>query len=118
MRALLGLVQGFPLLLRRLDEARLHLGRSSLDLFELAVESRDLGLRDSKRGLLVYRDLARGISLLPEAPLALLGLTEVSKNSVEDATAFLAALLKSRQRRRNQPGKNVRKSGESGISST
>ena len=99
MRALLGLIQGLPLFLRRLNEARLHLGRSSLGLFKLAVESRDLGLRGSKCGLLIYRDLARGISLLPEAPLALLGLTEVSKNSVEDAAAFLAALLKSKQRR-------------------
>ena len=99
MRTLLGLVQGLLLLLARLDEARLHIGRSSLDLFELAVEPRDLGLRGGECGLLVYRDLARGISLLPEAPLALLGLTEVSKNSVEDPAAFLAALLKSRQRR-------------------
>ena len=118
MSTLLGLVQGFLLLLARLDEARLHLGRNSLDFFELAVESGDLGLRGGKYGLLVYRDLVRGISLLPEAPLALLGLTDVSKNSVEDAAAFLAALLKSRQRRRNQPGRNVRKSGESGISNT
>jgi hypothetical protein len=44
----------------------------------------------------------RGISLLPEAPLALLGLTEISKNPVEDGATFLAALLKSIQRRMSQ----------------
>ena len=106
------------MLLARLDEARLHLGRSSLDFFELAVEPRDLGLRGGESGLLVHQDLARRISLLPEALLALLGLTKISKNPVEDAAAFLAALLKSRQRRRSQLVKNVKKSGESGISST
>ena len=99
MSTLHGLVQGFFLFLRRLNEARLQLGRGSLGFVELAVESCDLGLRGGKCGLLVYRDLARGVSLLPEAPLAFLGLTEVSKNSVEDAAAFLAALLKSKQRR-------------------
>ena len=68
MRTLLGLVQGFLLLLCRLDEARLHLGRSSLDFFELAVESRDLGLRGGKCSLLVYRDLARGVAPPGGAP--------------------------------------------------
>ena len=108
IRACHRLVQGLLLLLGRLDEAILHLGRGSLGFDQFAIEARDLGLRGSKGGFLVYRDLARGVPFFPEAIFTLLRLTEFSENPVEDVAALLAALLIARQRRQSQYGKDVK----------